>query len=806
MIVPDLEVNLLSAAHEYARRGWRVIPLHYLADGECSCGKVNCSSAGKHPVQTGWQNTPPMSGADIQATFDEKPYNIGLATGAPSGFWVLDIDLDKPGTKERLQALQAGRRMPTTRIIKTPGGGYHYYFAMPDHGVTNSARNLPDGVDVRGTGGQVVAPPSVSAKGSYELVVDAEIVRAPEWLEELIKTLPPAAPVDLETLPKLTDLSDQEQKRLRAYAENIMVMEVERLHNVGQGRRNLTTFEVSCALIELANSPWCHLTLPDVHDVVMKQAPLGPGFDAEEAEGVFSSALKRVNGNGRALPVDRKADVGTIYEGDPLTDPNAGTVPPPAQSDGADVRRYAWNDLGNAHRMVALYGDRLRWIKQAGDWAVYTDGAWKIDEGEGGHSFVQELVETMYERESFLYSDIPDEEDKPSERQAFEKWCRGQQMSPRIAACLKETKGRRELQARITDFDADPFLLNCANGVVDLRTGSLERHDPSMLMMLQSPVSYDPAAQAPRWMAFLERCLPDPAVRSYLQRVFGYSITGSMAEQAMFIHHGRGANGKSVFLQVATHVTGGYGQTVPRETLLAKGSGGSEHPTSIARMRGKRFLQASETAAGRRLDEETVKGLTGGEQQPARFMSKDFFDFTPTGKIHFVTNHLPRLTDADSIWRRLHLIGWTVVIPKEEQDQELAETIIREESAGVLAWAVQGAVAWHQERLAVPDSMKADLADYRQDQDVLGEFIDSKLDQDPVAFTANSDIYGAYSAWCFNSGIKNPLTAHDLARALRERGFKEHRTKRERGFRVSIVTGAPSVVDQARDALMDAVT
>jgi P4 family phage/plasmid primase-like protien len=790
MSVLDREV-ILSAAHDYRARGWRVIPL---VPGD------------KMPVEKGWQNTPPLSGADVQAMFEEQPYNLGIATGAPSGFWVLDIDLDKPGTADRLRALQNGRRMPATRLVKTPGGGYHYYFAMPDFGVTNSARNLPDGVDVRGTGGQVVAPPSVTVKGTYELVVDAEIVRAPEWLEELVRPLPPAAPVDLETLPKLTDLTPRERKRLDSYADRIIEAEVNRLKECSRlgwngPAWNQTTFEVACTLIELANSPWCFLSLVGARGFVAEFAPRDKDFDDREVESIFSSALKKVAGKARALPEDRK-DPGTVYEGDPLSDPNAATPQRDAGA-GPPSQTFAWNDLGNAHRMVALYGDRLRWIKQAGDWAVYTDGAWKIDEGEGGHSFVQELVESMYEREAHNYSDTRDDEDKPSPREAFEKWCRGQQMSPRIAACLKETKGRRELQARITDFDADPFLFNCANGVVDLRTGELQKHDPSMLMMLQSPVEYhaNAATSAGRWMAFLERCLPDPAVRRYLQKVFGYSITGSMAEQAMFIHHGRGANGKSVFLQVATHVTGGYGQTVPRETLLAKGSGGSEHPTSIARMRGKRFLQASETAAGRRLDEETVKGLTGGEQQPARFMSKDFFDFTPTGKIHFVTNHLPRLTDADSIWRRLHLVGWSQVIPKGEQDQELAEKIIREEAEGVLAWAVQGAMTWHLERLSVPESMKADLADYRQDQDVLGEFIDARIEVDPMAFTASSDIYGAYQAWCFNSGIKNPLTAHDLARALRERGFDQHRTKRERGFRVNLLAVPQTLPSAAYDPL-----
>jgi len=352
----------------------------------------------------------------------------------------------------------------------------------------------------------------------------------------------------------------------------------------------------------------------------------------------------------------------------------------------------------------------------------------------------------------------------------------------------------------MTDFDAQPYLLNVANGVVDLTTGQLQDHDPELLLMLQSPVRYDPNAEHPRWDAFLERCLPDPAVRDYLRLAFGYSLTGSMAEQSLFIHHGSGANGKSVFLVIASYIAGSYGQVVPRETLLAKSGSGSEHPTSVARMRGKRFLQASETAAGRRLDEETVKGLTGGEQQTARFMGADFFDFTPTGKIHFVTNHLPRLTDAESIWRRLHLVAWRQVIPVEERDPALAETIIANEAEGVLAWAVRGAVDWHArvaagQRLPIPDSMKVDLGDYRQDQDILGEFVDSRLQKDEVAFASMAEIYSSYSAWCFNSGIRNPLTSQDLGRALAERKFARKRTGKSRGFAARFIPVEQREVD-----------
>lgn len=324
MTVPDPDA-ILAAAHNYARLGWRVIPLHSVTEaGGCTCGRPVCNSTGKHPIDARWQATEPMSGADVQATFEGENYNVGIATGAPSGFWVLDIDLDKPGTMERVQELQAGRRLPSTYIVKT-GGGYHYYFAMPDFNVTNSAKRLPEGVDVRGTGGQVVAPPSVSGKGPYSVFADLDIVRAPEWLEELIRPLPPAAPVDLETLPKLTDLPAAEQRRLQKYGSSIIEKEVERLVECkqkgwGGPGWNDTTYQVSCTLIELANSPWCHLTMPAAREAVLQFAPRDQHFGDAEVEGCFASALKTVAGKGRAMPENRQPEI-TVFPGDPLTDP-----------------------------------------------------------------------------------------------------------------------------------------------------------------------------------------------------------------------------------------------------------------------------------------------------------------------------------------------------------------------------------------------------------------------------------------------------------------------------------------------------
>lgn len=227
----------LDAAHAYARRGWRALPLHHItADGACSChlGRA-CPGPGKHPIHRNWPKTASASGADIQAWWDETPdAGVGIATGTASGIWVLDLD-GADGIATLTALVDEHGPLPPTRIVRTGSGGLHYYFTQPrGFIVRNSSRWIGPGVDVRGEGGQVVAPPSTSGRGPYVLLADRDPTDAPEWLLALVREhagnceagrtveVKQAEPVDVSFLPPdirtlVSTLVEPDQGRYRAF-------------------------------------------------------------------------------------------------------------------------------------------------------------------------------------------------------------------------------------------------------------------------------------------------------------------------------------------------------------------------------------------------------------------------------------------------------------------------------------------------------------------------------------------------------------------------------------------------------------
>ena len=434
---------------------------------------------------------------------------------------------------------------------------------------------------------------------------------------------------------------------------------------------------------------------------------------------------------------------------------------------GSPLPPYGFNltDLGNAERFAARHGDDVRYCYPWRKWLVWTGARWERDDAGRVHQLAKESVRGIY-REA---SDAEDEE----RRKALAKHASASESETRIRAMIELSKSERPISP--DELDADPWLLNTKNGTIDLRTGEMREHRREDLITKLAPVEYDPNVSAPSLEAFLERVLPGEELRGFVRRAAGYSATGDTSEQCMFIHHGPGANGKSTFQEAVSAALGDYAMRTPTETLLVKRAGGV--PNDIARLKGARFVTASETEEGRRLAESLVKDLTGQDTISARFMWAEWFDFKPTHALHLSTNHKPEIRGTDAaIWRRIRLIPWAVTIPAPEQDKKLPEKL-RGELPGILAWIVRGCSEWLREGLKAPEEVRQATKAYRAEMDVLAAFLADCCQRGEDEEEFAGELWGAWKRWCEETG-EQVGTQKRFGGQLGERGFLNHRDSR----------------------------
>jgi len=278
-----------------------------------------------------------------------------------------------------------------------------------------------------------------------------------------------------------------------------------------------------------------------------------------------------------------------------------------------------------------------------------------------------------------------------------------------VAAIERLARADRRHAAMVEQWDADPWLLNTPGGPVDLHTGELHRHEREQYLTRMTAAS--PGGDCPLWRRFLDRVTDGSSeLQTFLQRVIGYCLTGSVCEHALFFLYGTGANGKSVFLSTIAGLLGGYAKAAPASAFTATST--EQHLTDVAGLPGARFVTAIETEDGRWWAEAKIKSLTGGDPVTARFMRQDFFEYVPQFKLLVAGNHKPGLRSVDeAIRRRMHLIPFTVTIGEQERDPALAEKL-KAEYPGILQWAIDGCLMWQQDGLNPPEIVRSATSDY----------------------------------------------------------------------------------------------
>ena len=326
------------------------------------------------------------------------------------------------------------------------------------------------------------------------------------------------------------------------------------------------------------------------------------------------------------------------------------------------------------------------------------------------------------------------------------------------------------------DLHLDRFAV--ANGVINLRTGELMPHAPGNMVRNASPVVYDPAAQCPRWEQFLnEVTKSDANYSAYLRDAVGYTLTGEVSDEVMFFMYGTGSNGKSVFVNVLSHIFGDYATTIDSKMLMASRHGDSREGASPGMLSivGKRLVLANEVEEGSKFSSNQVKTLAGSEAISARPLYGDPIVFWPNHKLWQRGNSKPIVTETTiGIWRRILLLPFNAQFSKKGLDPLLTHKLIAE-SPGILRWAVEGAKRWYANgnRLSRPPLVVLkSTREYRNDSDLVGQWLGDRCRLDePSVETLNTLIYASYSDWANKNGY-HPLSAAMLTKKLAERGVE----------------------------------
>lgn len=438
--------------------------------------------------------------------------------------------------------------------------------------------------------------------------------------------------------------------------------------------------------------------------------------------------------------------------------------------DVADARPPEYSDKSLALRFSQKHADKARHVAAWGKWLLWTGTHWQFNSTMRAFDMARIICRVAS-------AEISDTK--------AVKLAAAVASAKTVAAIVSLARADRRHAATVEQWDTDPWLLNTPGGIVDLRTGAMLPHDPEQ--HITKITAIPPGGDCPLWRKFLSEITSgDDELQAFLQRLAGYSLTGSIREHALFFAYGTGGNGKGVFLNTLNAILGDYAAIAPMATFLASQT--EQHPTDLAGLRGSRLVTAQETEQGRRWAENKIKALTGSDPISARFMRQDFFTFTPAFKLVIAGNHKPGLRGVDeAIRRRFHLIPFTVTIATP--DKELPEKL-KAEWPGILQWAIAGCLEWQRIGLAPPPAVLDATAGYLAAEDAIALWLDDCCAVDKTYSEHNTDLFASWKAWAEKAG-EFVGTQKRFTQAIEDRGFvhyKDSRTRRAifRGLAIRI--------------------
>lgn len=474
-------------------------------------------------------------------------------------------------------------------------------------------------------------------------------------------------------------------------------------------------------------------------------------------------------------------------------------------AEAAAEERLDRSDTANVNLMHQYTKGNLRYLPDIDQWLYWTGDRWEVDKDKSILQKASRTVGEHYHREAVQrrkdaeVQGLPPDTRKRLAKVAddTEKWatqCRNHQ---RLNAMQAQAKMDCRFTLALDSLNRDPHLLGVQNGVVDLKSGRLQPDARDQYITQRAAFNFDPLAHALRWSQFIEEITAKPVLGEigkytarpnyarYVQKALGYCLTGMTIEHKMFICCGDGGNGKNVMLDMLKELLPDYVAIIAPALLVAssKAMDANAPSAATAALAGKRYAIASEAQEGARLDVAMVKAHTGNQYITARFLHANDTTFAVTHKLWLMTNHKPRIDDMDAAIRgRLHILpfdmrwnrpGDTDRDPSlPDGDKYLVETL-RTESAGILAWLIEGARMYYAEGLEPPEEVKANTLAYLAEQDVFSAWRTDRCSPcNADDGTQASKLFADYQAWCEVRGRKaRPDNQKAFSDALQKAGY-----------------------------------
>lgn len=781
------KIDFEAAGLDLSGLNFAVLPLWETDAAEnCACRDPKCTDRGKHPRIKKWRENSSASADQIIKWSRAWPRaNIGVDCGK-SGLVCIDLD-EKNGQTGIANFEALGFDLGEPLIQWTPTGGKHLvYLDTTDGAICNSEGKLAPGVDVRGNGGYFIAAPSMIGTRSYR--------RESEWLFDP-GPLPDdlaAALLKLQEPPALAPLpANGNGYHFEPNLQKWVDYAIRRQRETGKRNRAVYDYGQQVGSDGIPQGGG----LAALPAILAAFPAKDHAFTPKEAERAYMSGYDdRFNEPARGALIDfsKRGEAGELAPASTAPEP----PPPPAFPDGWDAQpenvtdrlrtdqadALEWseilrrNEAGDADAVEHFCIDKIVFDHSLGEWFVWDKNHWEADRTGSVYGLVSNLIASHYLRAAAdALQAGRDELAKDLTRRSSQLGSRR-----RIDNVLHLARSRSGLSLAGDEWDTNPWVLGVKNGVIDLKTGAIRAGKPTDYIRAYAPVEWQGLdAAAPIWERFLTQIFEgEPEIPPFLARLLGYGITGQTTEHVLpFLYGEDGRNGKSTLVETIGDVLGAD-LAAPSEAAALMDSGGSSggpRPFVYA-LRGKRFVWASETKEGQRIDAGLVKLLTGGDTLFVRTLHSKPVRFKPTHLIMLLANNKPHISAEDSaMWERVLLIPfvWRFVENPQEKNERKRDTRLgerlRAEAPGILAWLVQGCLEWQRDGLKAPGVVRDATEEYKDEEDVFAVFLEECTSRVEGAETRSDALYTEYSGWCARIGERNPMSITAFGKRMKRR-------------------------------------